>query len=312
MLRFAARNWAVWCVVSACACTGQTRQPGPGASELAKGPAPTASALPVSVASPVSVTSARPGGPSTPPPDLERRFQAHLAEQRDLEFPGLERELSLARQPDRSLSFDPERARYAALVQDKLALSPEERASFKRDGVVNVDHQQRYSMASAYYAIFTRDLPVLITTDSILHALHRSYDSILESLESDEFTKTLSATLEKSHQAMRGASVITPKLRESYGDVDLYLTVARNLLGPAKSDGKLAVPSLLGNDAKAKVLLDKVAAFELEMPPAFSELYGGHRAIDYSQFKPRGHYTQSPELSRYFQTMMWLGRADTG
>ena len=253
-----------------------------------------------------------PNAESVPPADVDRVYQAYLATQRDLDFPALERELSLARQADGPLSFDPMTARYAALATSKLALTQEERAAFQRDGVVNVDHQQRYSMASAYYAIFTRDLPVLITTDSILHALHRSYDSILESLESDEFTKTLSATLEKSHQAMRGASVITPKLRESYGDVDLYLTVARNLLGPAKSDGKLAVPSLLGNDAKAKVLLDKVAAFELEMPPAFSELYGGHRPIDYSQFKPRGHYTQSPELSRYFQTMMWLGRADTG
>jgi len=312
MLRFAARNWAVWCVVSACACTGQTRQPGPGASELAKGPAPTASALPVSVASPVSVTSARPGGPSTPPPDLERRFQAHLAEQRDLEFSGLERELSLARKPDRRLSFDPESARYAALVQAKLALSPEERAAFKRDGVVNVDHQQRYSMAAAYFAVFTRDLPVLITTDSVLHALHRSYDAILMELEMSELTATLSATLEKSHEALRRAKLTTPKLQASAGDVDLYLTVARNLLteknAAATWNDALPVPSLFGNDDRVRLSLDKIASLQFQE----SELYGGRRSIDYSQFKARGHYTKLPELSRYFRAMIWLGRADTG
>ena len=44
----------------------------------------------------------------------------------------------------------------------------------------------------------------------------------------------------------------------------------------------------------------------------FTSIYGGQRAIDYSQFQPRGHYTKSAALKRYFRTMMWLGRADTG
>ena len=44
----------------------------------------------------------------------------------------------------------------------------------------------------------------------------------------------------------------------------------------------------------------------------FTHIYGGKRAIDYSQFQPRGHYLKTVPLSRYFRTMMWLGRADTG
>lgn len=43
-----------------------------------------------------------------------------------------------------------------------------------------------------------------------------------------------------------------------------------------------------------------------------TEIYGGHRPIDYSQFQPRGHYTKSSTLERYFRCMMWLGRADCG
>jgi hypothetical protein len=34
--------------------------------------------------------------------------------------------------------------------------------------------------------------------------------------------------------------------------------------------------------------------------------------IDWSQFAPRGHYTKSPLLRRYFRTLMWLGRVDLG
>ena len=29
--------------------------------------------------------------------------------------------------------------------------------------------------------------------------------------------------------------------------------------------------------------------------------------IDYSQFVPRGHYTRSEVLQKYFRTMMWYG-----
>ncbi|HRI72791.1 MAG TPA: DUF3160 domain-containing protein, partial [Polyangium sp.] len=41
-------------------------------------------------------------------------------------------------------------------------------------------------------------------------------------------------------------------------------------------------------------------------------IYGGQRPVDWTQFRPRGHYTESEALKRYFRTMMWLGRADTG
>jgi len=241
--------------------------------------------------------------------DIEQRYRAHLAARPDLGFPELERELSLARKPDAKLSFDPASARYAALVTNALALSSEEQAAFRRDGVVNVDHQQRYSMASAYYGIFTRDLPVLVTADSILHALHRSYDAILGELEADEFTNVLSRTLQKSHESLRTAKLATPNLERSRADVDLYLTVARNLLvGPEQSGQTLAVSSLFGNDTQVKAIVSQIASLR----PADIEIYGESRSIDYSQFKVRGHYTESPGLTRYFQALMWLGRADTG
>ncbi|PJA32580.1 MAG: hypothetical protein CO187_03395, partial [Zetaproteobacteria bacterium CG_4_9_14_3_um_filter_53_7] len=39
-------------------------------------------------------------------------------------------------------------------------------------------------------------------------------------------------------------------------------------------------------------------------------VFGTARKMDFSQFKPRGHYTDSVPLTRYFQAMMWLGRVD--
>ncbi len=34
------------------------------------------------------------------------------------------------------------------------------------------------------------------------------------------------------------------------------------------------------------------------------------RTFDFSQFKPRGHYTAEPSLEQYFRAMIWLGRVD--
>jgi hypothetical protein len=40
------------------------------------------------------------------------------------------------------------------------------------------------------------------------------------------------------------------------------------------------------------------------------DLFGVVRDEDFSQYKPRGHYTRNPDLTRYFRAMMWLGRTD--
>ena len=114
--------------------------------------------------------------------------------------------------------------------------------------------------------------------------------------------------------------------RRTIEDVDLYLTVARNLLKGAGAplvpkavrykdewNGTLLISSKLGQDNEAKEILKLIASLKLQSPQLneFTRIYGGKRAIDYSQFKPRGHYTKSLPLARYFRAMMWLGRADT-
>jgi hypothetical protein len=80
-----------------------------------------------------------------------------------------------------------------------------------------------------YFAIYARDLPVLITADSILHAWHRSYDDILVELETGLFTDTITTVLAATHDelAARAARVGEASVRTSLEDVDLYLTVAR-------------------------------------------------------------------------------------
>ena len=52
--------------------------------------------------------------------------------------------------------------------------------------------------------------------------------------------------------------------------------------------------------------LDHIANKQLEKV----EFMGSLTWIDFSQFEPRGHYTHSELLKKYFRAMMWLGRTD--
>ena len=61
-----------------------------------------------------------------------------------------------------------------------------------------------------------------------------------------------------------------------------------------------------GASAEARALIEKARAGSgIDTVP----LFGVSRMLDFSQFTPRGHYTEAP-LSQYFQAMMWLGRVD--
>jgi hypothetical protein len=216
--------------------------------------------------------------------------------------------LKVRRAPDVPLSFDPMRVEYFDRVRSRMKLTQAEQDVFQKKGMVGVDPGQPYGMASAYLAIYTADLPVLVTTDSILHAMHRSFDKMLMDLELHQFTTTLQSVLESTRQTLavdwRRAPV--PALAESARDVDLYLTVAVALLG---SEDTAAFQGVFHQEAELTRLL--TAIHDLAPEDDFP-LYGGSRKVDFSQFKPRGHYTKDPRLERYFRTMMWLGRVDLG
>jgi hypothetical protein len=78
--------------------------------------------------------------------------------------------------------------------------------------------------------------------------------------------------------------------------------------------GNVLVASKLRQDEAVKAILGLVQSRILQDPLKGEgmPLFGGLRAIDYSQFQPRGHYLKTVPLCCYFRTMMWLGRADTG
>jgi Protein of unknown function (DUF3160) len=254
-------------------------------------------------------------------------FEKLLAKNQDLTYDQLIAKLKNRQYLDK-LSFDPTQAAHFDAVAKKMELTQEERDLFAKNGFVSSDRMRRHSFSSAYYQIYTFDLPVLVTSDSIMHALHRAYDDILMEMELTLFTWTIDDILAECHQVLadKASNNKDAALAANYRDVDLYLTVARNLLVGAgaqekdaqKADdvwaGNLLIPSRLEMDKEALARLKDVQSLKLQHPMRTppTEIYGGARFVDYSQFKPRGHYTKSTELKRYFRCLMWLGRVDCG
>lgn len=200
-------------------------------------------------------------------------------------------------------NYDPLSAKHMDLVTQKLALTEGEKAKLKANGFVVAERLVHETMAAALLDVFQKDLPVLVTTDAVLQALHASYDDILKNLELYVLITTLEEALAKTHAAVaklqEGPSVMATS---AVRDVDFHLAMARTLL-----TGQ-TVPAVTGADVDKQVqtFLGHVAGLQMKDVTIF----GSPRKEDYSQFKPRGHYAGNKELERYFQAMMWLGRTD--
>jgi len=141
-----------------------------------------------------------------PPAEQERRFEQLLAETADLTHEQLAAQFPQREYLDR-LSFDPTKILFYEETVKQLQLTDAEQQLLCSQGFVSVDHRQQYSFGSLYYAIYTRDLPVLVTTDSILHALHRTFDDLLMEIEQTYLTAALQEVLDRCHLELHFSSL---------------------------------------------------------------------------------------------------------
>jgi len=159
----------------------------------------------------------------------------------------------------------------------------------------------------ALHDIYGKDLPVFVSTDAILHALHASYDHLLMDIERKTLEPNLSAFLNalyNSFPQLLGKYKSNSLLYKSLGDVDLYVTMAKSLL-----ENSQLSPQYINPDEVNKIW-EAVQSEQMVAMPLFSEKA---RSLDFSQFTVRGHYTDASwgkPLGPYFKCMMWLGRMD--
>ncbi len=196
-------------------------------------------------------------------------------------------------------------ALYHDSIEIKLNLTEGEKSLIEKNGFVVSERLSRYSFVRALGAIYHHDLPVFVTTDMILHSFHRSYDEILKTVEITSLIPKLEEFLEQLNFAL---PLIEEKytsdfMKDKLKDIDIFLSVPRKLLN------EQSTPYYAENIDDVDQLISKVLDEQFLAMPFFS---GVDRKIDFSQFKPRGHYDSEryPQLKAYFRTMIWLGKME--
>ena len=192
---------------------------------------------------------------------------------------------------------------------DTVELTAQARALLSQNGFVVLppnpgEFREFYQIYEAHR--YEQD-NIFVTTDSIYHVYHLLFDKMLRDLERDYFIADLgsltSAMLSASYQqyqSLRGTSLEEPALRNV-----AFFAVAAQLLGlPDAAPGEAAelVNAELG-------LINAAGGAQISPIWDRPDLAPDDKLIeDYSQYKPRGHYTRSEELKKYFRAMMWYGR----
>lgn len=180
-------------------------------------------------------------------------------------------------------------------------LSAEQRARLARDGVVGSPGAQEKEFFTLYEKARYANVPIFITSDSLLHVYHLMFDKTLRTAEAEYFTpllKTLNRALitqvDAQYQQLRGGPWEDAALR----------TVAFVAVAGKAADPNFPIPAYAAELAEAELALIQ-AADGVHNSPLFPGLQFGE---DYTQYIPRGHYTLSEDLSAYFKSMMWYGR----
>ncbi|AZI44351.1 DUF3160 domain-containing protein [Deinococcus psychrotolerans] len=180
------------------------------------------------------------------------------------------------------------------------ALNAAQRTALARQGFVIAPARWR-QFDALYEATRYAEQPVFVTTDSVLHIYHLVFDKMLRDLERETLAPTarqLTARLVVSAQRQLKALGGTP-LEEDARRALAYLAVAEKLADPA-APVPVEVAALVAAELK---LIDAHAG------SASSPIFAASEMLeDYSQYVPRGHYTRSETLKRYFRTLTWLGR----
>ncbi|MEM2904464.1 MAG: DUF3160 domain-containing protein [Candidatus Bathyarchaeia archaeon] len=210
---------------------------------------------------------------------------------------GEELQVVTASAPSYTLPLDLSKVR--GLDNVKGWLSEEALAKLKTNGFVVV--KARFTdLAEMYKGFKEAGIPVYVTTDSVFYVYHAFFDSILMDLEEEIFAALLNASVaamvEKAQEIYDGMP--EKSLAREAALLDMaYLSVAGRLLNPA-----FKVPQAAIGLVEAELELIEASSQTEARSPIFQ--YGE----DYTQYKPRGHYTVSELLQRYFKAAMWLGR----
>jgi hypothetical protein len=173
----------------------------------------------------------------------------------------------------------------------------------QKNGFVVIDGGIIDDITTPYKRLREQDIPIYVTADTPLHLFHIQFDETLREIEEEVFyadivavTRALLTASQDDYKTFHG------DMKEAAKRNVAYFSVALRQFEP-----EFSVPSYV------KTWVDWECE-QIENHKGMPD-YGTARELslfripeDYSQYVPRGHYTRSEVLKKYFKGMMWYGR----
>ena len=187
-----------------------------------------------------------------------------------------------------------------------LTLEPEVAATLLTQGFVVIPDGYR-QFQHAYASYLYEGQVFFVTTDGGYHFLHLAFSKLLRDIEQnrllpilEELVLGLVEAARKQTTELEGTDLAEAARRAQ----QIYEAVATLLELEVGPTGPLA-------QQEVKLALE---ASQLTASPTTSvgecmPLASLRNCVDYSLFKPRGHYTRNEDLERYFRAMSMLGQA---
>ena len=209
---------------------------------------------------------------------------------------------------------------------ERIPLSEDALRLLERNGFVVIDNPfdpVEEEITRPYEDLGESNIPIFITSDSLLHLYHIQFDETLRQIEEKEFYDAIWRISEELlDDSVAKYDIATGDLKEASRRNAAYFAVALSLLQP-REEQVCRVGE--GDLANAYFKPEELEKYSFEVPEFVDSLVedelnliGGHEDFaesplfiyreDYTQYLPRGHYTRSEKLKNYFRAFMWYGR----
>ena len=206
--------------------------------------------------------------------------------------------------------YDLSQVAYYDRVKQAFSLTAQQESMLEKYGFTIVEMSDKRFEDFYWQRVYNPDLPVFVTTDSILHLFHVVFDCSLRTIEYSVFYPMIFNVTEYAFQkSVNDYNAIPHDDSVTYWAVrnaTVYFAVAMTLVSGANA----AVPDDLSGDVN--FYLNEIYAetptyvsaglWTFPDPPATVEVM-----YDFTQFTVRGHYLGVPRLEQYFRTFMWYG-----
>jgi hypothetical protein len=210
------------------------------------------------------------------------------------------------RVPAYPLPLDPAQVANFKEAAAALGLSGDE-PSLRKNGFVVLPGRGNEDIVQPYKDLKQRGVPIFVTADTLLHLYHVQFDETLKEIEEREFYPGITALTRSIIEEL--VALVPPvddeNFRQARHKALTFFAIGLKALQPEAELPKGVDPT------EVETVLDKMRKHEgfWPDPDAAHEQWPLFRyAEDFSQYVPRGHYTRSEALKRYFVSMMWFGR----